>query len=119
VREVKARVRIVRGGMNKTEARYARELELWQKTGDVLWWAFEGLTLKLAADTRYTPDFVCVMADGSVRATEIKGFWRDDAKVKIKLAATLFPWIQFEALQVYQGGWKRQSFEPAELPRIA
>ena len=119
MKRIRTTVRHVPGQMNKTEARYARELALWQQTGDVQWWAFEGLTFKLARDTRYTPDFIVVRKNGSVHAVEIKGFWRDDAKAKIKVAATLFPWVEFSALQAHQGGWKCEAFEPGELPRRA
>lgn len=77
--------------MNQTEARYAQLLDLRQKAGEVLWWRFEGVTLKLADDTRYTPDFVVMLADGSMECHETKGFWRDDALVKIKVAAATFP----------------------------
>lgn len=95
-RSAKGRVRIP-GTMNKTEARYASHLELLKSAGQVLWYEFEGITLKLAADTRYTPDFMVLLANGDLQAHEIKGFWREDARVKIKVAAAKFP-LQFIAI---------------------
>lgn len=88
---VPARGRLPEPDMNQTEAKYAAKLDLLQKAGAVLWWKFEGLTVKLADDTRYTPDFVVMLADGSIECHETKGFMRDDAHVKIKVAAAQFP----------------------------
>jgi len=78
-------------GMNKTEAEYERMLRQRQQLGAVLWYDFEAITLKLADDTRYTPDFAVLVADGIMEMHETKGFMRDDAFVKLKLAARLFP----------------------------
>lgn len=79
------------GEMNKTEAEYAEILATRQHLGEILWYTYEGLTFKLADDTRWTPDFCMMMADGTMEVHEVKGFWRDGAKMKIKVAARLFP----------------------------
>lgn len=101
------------GRMNKTEARYAAHLETLKQTGEVLWYAFEGVTLKLASDTRYTPDFVVMRAGGDIEFHEVKGFWRDDARIKIKVAAEKFP-FRFLAIteraKKLGGGWEREEF---------
>lgn len=81
------------GTMNKTESAYARHLESQCATGEIVWWKFEGLTLKLAKDTRYTPDFCVMTRDGCIEFHEVKGFFEDDAKVKVKVAAEMFPFI--------------------------
>lgn len=91
-------------GMNKTEKQRAQELEALKRTGVIAAWRYEKVTLKLADDTRYTPDFWIVASDGQVRFEETKGFWRDDAKVKIKVAAEQFPEFTFRSLI-----WNRQS----------
>lgn len=90
--------------MNKWERRYADRLELLKAGGEVAWFRFEGITLKLAPDCRYTPDFLVMLASGELELHEVKGFWRDDAKVKCRLAADLFP---FPVLIVkpMKGGW--------------
>ena len=41
----------------------AAELDLLWKSGKVFKWWFEGITLRLAKATRYTPDFLVMMAD--------------------------------------------------------
>lgn len=99
-------------GMNKTEKRRAIELEALKRDGAIHSWAYEKVTLKLADDTRYTPDFFVVELDGSIRFEEIKGFWRDDAKVKIKVAAQQFP-FRFVSLVASRDGWERTDFTAA------
>jgi hypothetical protein len=98
---------------NRTEAEYAALLESRRQAGEIAWYAFEGVTFKLAADTRYTPDFAVMLADGRMEMHEVKGFWRDDAKIKIKVAAEMFP-FRFVALKKRSkksgGGWDVEEF---------
>ena len=83
------------GGMNKLEATYAMSLEAKKRAGKIVLWRYERVTLKLADDTRYTPDFYVLELDGSVSLVEVKGFMRDDALVKLKVAASQFPEFRF------------------------
>lgn len=79
-------------GMNKTETRRAQELEALKRTGQIVDWWYEKLTLKLADDCRYTPDFLILHLDGMLELDETKGgFIREDAAIKIKVAASLYP----------------------------
>jgi hypothetical protein len=94
-------------GMNKTERRYANHLDMLKRQGVVLWWAFEAVKLKLAPNTHYTPDFL-VLRPGGFEFHEVKGFWRDDARVKIKVAAVMFP-IPFLAVR-WAKGWQYEVF---------
>lgn len=97
-------------GMNKTEARYAQHLEAQKAIGAIAWYRFEAITLKLAADTRYTPDFFVMTNTGAFQAHEVKGFWRDDAKVKLKIAAAQYP-LEFIAVFAEKGGqWRYEQF---------
>jgi hypothetical protein len=97
------------GAMNKTESRYAGELELQKRAGLILWYAFEGIKLRLADKTFYSPDFFVMLADGTLECKEVKGFWQDDARVKIKVAASMFP-FRFTAVKVVRGGWEEENF---------
>lgn len=83
--------RLKTGAMNKTEAAYAEALKNRQMTGDVLWFKFEGVKLRLADNTFYSPDFAVMLADGQMEMHEVKGFMTDDANVKIKVAADMYP----------------------------
>lgn len=97
------------GGMNRTEAAYAEHLTLRQQSGDIAWFAFEAMKLRLADRTFYTPDFAVMLTDGTIEQHEVKGFWEDDARVKIKVAAALYP-FRFIAVQKQKAGWKFEEF---------
>ena len=55
------------------------------------------MKLILADRCSYLPDFFIVKADGTPEFHETKGFWRDDARIKVKMAAKLFPCFVFTA----------------------
>lgn len=57
------------------------------------------MTLKLAKDLRYTPDFMVHEIDGYITFYEVKGFWRDDALAKIKMASEKFPMFRFVSVK--------------------
>lgn len=78
-------------GMNKLEAAWAQELEAQQARGEIRWWKYEGVGLRLANRTFYHPDFIVMEASGAIRIDETKGFMRDDANVKLKVAAGMYP----------------------------
>jgi hypothetical protein len=105
--------RLKTGAMNKTEAAYAATLELRRAAGEIAWFKFEGLKFRLADNTFYTPDFAVMLASGELEAHEVKGFWQDDARAKIKIAADMYP-LRFIAVQVLPkkagGGWKVEDF---------
>ena len=92
--------------MNGLEARYAGLLEGKKLSGSIISWHFENMKLRLADNTFYTPDFMVMVYDGSISFHETKGFWRDDARVKIKMAAEQFPMFSFIAVQ-----WDRKKKE--------
>lgn len=105
--------RLKTGTMNKTEAAYERDLRDAMMIGDVLWYRFEGIKLRLADNTFYTPDFAVMVATGEIELHEVKGFWADDARVKIKVAADQYP-FRFIAVKALSkkagGGWEREEF---------
>lgn len=110
-------VRRVPGQMNKTEAAYSETLKLRIAAGEIEWFEFDALKLRLAGSTFYTPDFLVMMRDGSLEVHEVKGFWEDDARVKIKVAAEMFP-FRFLAVTAKSrkqgGGWEYEEFANVE-----
>lgn len=103
--------------MNRLEAEYAAYLRGLQHAGEVLWWAFEPIKLKLARLTTYTPDFVVMTKDGLLECHETKGtskgkpFVMDDAAVKVKVAAEKFPFKFRIVWWVRNEGWKSKEFD--------
>lgn len=106
--------RLKTGERNKTEAQYEALLEGMRVAGDVLWYRFEGVKLRLADNTFYTPDFAVMLSSGVMEMHEVKGFWQDDARVKIKVAAELYPFRFIAAVPRKKkdgGGWEIEAFE--------
>lgn len=105
--------RLKTGEMNKTEAAYDAHLQALHYAGDVLWHKFEGIKLRLADNTFLTVDFAVMPSSGVLEMHEVKGFWQDDARVKIKVAASLYP-FRFIAVkaraQKHGGGWDVEEF---------
>lgn len=106
--------RLPAGVMNKTEEAYAAHLEQLKHAGQVLWYKFEGIKLRLANKTFYTVDFFVMPTSRELEAHEVKGFWTDDARVKIKVAADMYPVFKFIAIKKESkadgGGWNVEAF---------
>jgi hypothetical protein len=89
--------------INRTERAFLAHLRA--NPGEVgAWIGIQSVTLKLGDDCRYTPDFFCVGSSGAV-AWEVKGFMRDDAAVKFKVAREQYPQFRFRMLRKTKGGW--------------
>ena len=108
--------------MNKTETAYRDHLRALKAAGEVLDFRFEAITLKLAQDLRYTPDFFVLKPDGSIEFHEVKGsraIFRDDAKAKCKMCAQLNQWatliVVYPRRKKDGGGWEYETFEPNNL----
>lgn len=75
----------------------------------------QAIKLVIANGVTYTPDFV-VTQDGRTHFYETKGFMRDDAAVKIKVAAHAFPEFGFTLVKKISksagGGWQMQEVLP-------
>lgn len=103
-------------GMNGTEKEFALILEAKRRNNLIRSWRFEPVTLTLGRGSGYTPDFMVVADNGTIRFLETKGFWREAARVRIKVAATLFPEFTFAAYrkipQKEGGGWSSEEFTP-------
>jgi len=90
--------------LNKTERRYLGEL---RRLG-YPYIGIQNITLKLADDTRYTCDFNFLDENGHLVFDEVKGFFRDDAKVKIKVAARQYRMFKFRVVRKTKTGWDIQ-----------
>lgn len=108
-RGLQALGRLKTGAMNKTEQAYAATLEQRRHVGEIAWFKFEGIKLRLADNTFYSPDFAVMLADGQLEMHEVKGYMQDDANVKIKVASDLYP-MRFIVVRVRAkkdgGGWR-------------
>lgn len=103
-----------RGVMNKTEARYASEvLELGKLEGEIKEYWYESVKLKLADGAWFTVDFFVLLSNGILECHEVKGFWRESARVRIKVAAERYPFRFVSASRIKKkagGGWAMEAF---------
>lgn len=95
--------RHIAGEMNNTEKRFLDEYITPKiQSGEWLDYWFESITLKLAADCRYTPDFMIQTKEGFLIMIEVKGttknktgqeipYSQDDSMVKVKVSPHHFP----------------------------
>lgn len=91
--------------MNKTEKEYSEYLQGKIIEGRLLWREFEGVKLRLADNTFYTPDFFVMTAEGELQVYEVKGYMMDDANVKIKCAAEKYPFRFFVVRKAKNKTW--------------
>lgn len=107
---------------SKWEGLFRDELEMRRLAGEVVWYGYELIRLQLASFTqdgkvktiRYTPDFAALEFDvddiiPELVLYEVKGFWREAARVRIKLAASQFP-FRFIAVTRSKGEWLTEVF---------
>lgn len=84
--------------LNKTEARY---LEILKARDDLVWIGVKAIRLRLAANTHYTPDFATLDKAGILSIIDTKGghTW-EDAQLKMKLVARLFPFLRVVKVEI-------------------
>jgi hypothetical protein len=118
--------------MNKTEAAYDAYLALQERAGAVLWHKFECVTVKIAADCRLTPDFLVMLPDGRLEFHDTKGakkikigkragqrtaYFEEDALIKAKVAAALFPIPIYFVWPEPNGEWGKKRIGVEGTPR--
>lgn len=119
----RAHIGRVAGEMNKTETEYSAYLQLQEMAGLIFWWAFERITLKLAADLRLDVDFFVLTSDLFLECHDTKAgiiktlksgkqvprpLLTDDGRDKLKVAASLFPFEFFKCYKDAHGNWVKE-----------
>ncbi len=113
----RSRTRVgLRCGMNKTEAEFSIRLEAQKRSGEILRYEFEGITLRFA-NVKYTPDFVVFGFDDidhappPLKFIEVKGPFikgnRERAVERFRHAKTYWPEFTFEMWQKKDGAWNQ------------
>jgi len=94
------------------ERRYAAHLTQMKDFGVIRDWAYEPESLVLAIGARYTPDFRVVLNNGVIEFHETKGYRREAAIVRLKVAARLHPYI----FQLVTWDSKQQAWVYSRIP---
>lgn len=92
-------------GMNRWESEYAQRLEMQRLAGDIVWWGYECIKIRLADRTFYTPDFCVWMSDGVIMLIEVKGFLRESARIRYNVAKELYPMFELVMVRKVEGKW--------------
>jgi hypothetical protein len=99
--------------MNGVEKEFALMLEAQKRSGEILRYEFEGITLRFA-NVKYTPDFVVfgpVEEDWVIKMIEVKGPYikgnRERAVERFRHAKTYWPEFTFELHQKTRDGWRQ------------
>jgi len=90
---------------SKWELEYAKYLDVMKAAGQIRDWAYEGEHLDIGIGARYTPDFRLVCFDGLIQYREVKGYKREAAMVRLKVAAKLYPQYTFVLVTKKDGSW--------------
>jgi len=119
--------------MNKSEAEYALILADRVAVGAIRSFRYEDTTLRLTVgdgpQVRYTPDFRVIELDETITFVDVKPAWysraarrvilqpEEDAKIKMRMVADLFPEYRFRGVgrrpKKYGGGWIEEDVGPA------
>lgn len=94
-------------GLNKTERARLAFLRA-QRIPHI---EIQAITLKLAFDCRLTPDF-SYYQNGVLTLEDVKGFQREDALIKMKVAARKFPMFRFLIVKRNGAGWEENLVRP-------
>lgn len=98
-----------KSGMNKLEQMYSEHLDSLKKKGVIVGWRFEPINFRLGGGATYKPDFM-VTFPGHIEIHETKGFWREAARVRIKVASELFPEFRWLGVQLKGKEWSYEEF---------
>lgn len=112
-------------GMNKTEARYAQYLEEQKAARVIQYYAFEPWKVRIADDCYYIPDFLVLDANGHLSLHDAKAWWKkskkvgvkEDAMVKMKAVAALYPFLTMLMTWEVDGRWEQRVFPPNNTPK--
>jgi hypothetical protein len=103
-KRVKGRVRECEFKSNLEKEFYAY-LKLMRNNGKIKWFSYEPFSLKIGANMQYRPDFAVITDDDELVFYEVKGFMREDSWIKLKAAASRYPFA-FYLVRKNRGHWQ-------------
>lgn len=121
IRARRGRARPTDGYRSKLERDYALNLTARLRIGDIEWWGYECLKLRLGEGAWFTGDFIVLRSDGGMELHECKGMMRESANVRLKVAASLYPWLPVYVVyaQARGGGFRIEEVAVGPVPKEA
>lgn len=103
--------RLPKGTMNKTEAAWSQVLEGKKQAGEVSWFKFHPMRIRLADNTFYEVDFLVMTNTGQLEIHEVKGgYTSDKGQLKIKLCAETMPIFRMLKVSKIKTEWKIEDY---------
>lgn len=104
--------------MNKTERLYSRHLDHLKQIGHISAYWYEPWKIRIADNCTWTPDFVVINTDGTIEWQDTKSWWakakkvgiEEDALIKMKAAAEMYPQFKVLATWFKDGVWEQRVF---------
>lgn len=107
--------------MNGTERAYDAYLRTQYAAGEILWWHFEPIMIRLGPDCHFKPDFLILYADHHLELHDTKGtqrrkvgdkayYSRDTGSIKARVVAMHFPIPIYFLFSTGDGGWGKKGF---------
>lgn len=103
------------GYRSQWESDFARHLEFLRTDGKIIEWGYERIRLRIGKRSGrermrapiFTPDFHVIEPGGRLKFYEVKGYYRESAKVRSAVAAEVFPNFVFIVVRKSRGAtWK-------------
>jgi hypothetical protein len=104
---------VVRNTMNGLELAYAKHLDVLKLAGDVRWWAFNAVRLRIAMGEKaawFKADFFIEFADGHFEFHETKGHEKTAGILRLKVAAGCVP-VKFVLVKKDGNSWTYEEFK--------
>jgi len=101
---------------SKWEAERAEMLTMLKVVHKIRDWRHEGIRLKLANGAWYKPDFMVWHNDGLIEMEEVKGHWREAARIRWKVAIAQYPMFGFSLWTKQRGVWASVELYHPEAP---
>lgn len=98
--------------LNGWERDWLKILKIKFCDGEVSYVGVQNITLKLADDRRYTPDFSTLSNPGALTFWEVKGFKRAKNMQSLIISARLFPFFRFVLVTREGGQFKTENVKP-------
>ena len=99
---------------SKWELEYAQYLDVLKATNKIWDWHYEPESLEIGVGAKYTPDFkVWITFGGRVEYREVKGYKREAAMVRLRVAAARYPNDGFVLVTKKNGQWTHVTIAPA------
>lgn len=103
--------RLPKGTMNKTEAAWSQVLDSKKQTGEISWFKFHPMRIRLADNTFYEVDFLVMTNTGQLEIHEVKGgYTSDKGQLKIKLCAEVMPIFRMLKVSKIKTEWKIEDY---------